>query len=479
MSLLVGSLLMNPDLPVRAVEPIYDDSVRSNSRKSPLEINISTSRICGLVYFVETIAGCAHTTPELRKWYLTKKSKDPKRDKLDCQIYSNILDDEANLADTPDRTGRQMTLSQRIACMSTECKTLNDLQNKLKTILPYETYSSLLAIYKHFEPVYDTCIWKPQYKRLSEQLDDFRRGVKRVQLLPKLEQVRKFMSAPWPANMPFRTVIIPLPDELKSSHADSIGMTQIVEVPAEQSFDDQSDILFHELCHSLWGKVDQKKVRKQFERIGGSAPYYELNEALATALGQGWFRQTSYPLEPPREVWYARDITENYGRGLFPLVSTYLQDGRRFDSSFVMQSSRIFQERCPQAGTDLLHTYAVHITFESTPDCNKLQNAMFPAMPNIRATEWERLKSANFARMTKRPNTQDRQIVLLSPKAIESLSKHGLPAAQVSILKHRTADCVTVTVNHVPIIFCIGEDVRSQENVFLKMLKTGYPKPSE
>src|ERR1700722_3607709 len=100
-----------------------------------------------------------------------------------------------------------------------------------------------------FEPIYESLIWKPRYTRLMQQLEDFREGLKRAELIARLEQVRKFMRPKWPENTPFDTIIIPVPDEPRSSHADSVGKTQIVELSAEHTFSDQSDTLFHELCH--------------------------------------------------------------------------------------------------------------------------------------------------------------------------------------------------------------------------------------
>ncbi|HEY9716484.1 MAG TPA: hypothetical protein V6C69_03365 [Trichormus sp.] len=61
-----------------------------------------------------------------------------------------------------------------------------------------------------------------------------------------------------------------------------------------------------------------------FRKFDGVIAYFELNEALATALGQGWFRHITYPQEAPGEVWYGREITDNFARGLYPLVDDYI-----------------------------------------------------------------------------------------------------------------------------------------------------------
>jgi hypothetical protein len=449
------------------------------SYQSRLSINICTSKICGLVYFVETIAGRPHTTHELRDWYLAQRGSDAKLDTEVCDKYSRFLNDVANEYDAPDSTGRQMTLSQRIACSTIDCQTLDELLDKLKLILPADDLALVANAYKHFELTYESLIWKPRYKRLMQQLEDFREGLKRVELIARLEQVRKFMKSKWPENTPFDAIIIPVPDEPRSSHADSVGKTQIVELTAEHSFADHADTLFHELCHGLWGRANQKKIQRDFERFDGAIAYFELNEALATALGQGWFRRVTYPNEASREVWYGRDITEHYGRGLYPLVDEYLSNDRCFDAAFAERATQIFAQKCPQVGRDICNTYAVHITFEHAPDYNKLQNAMFAAMPSIRSTDWDNLATTNLGKRLKNRSSQTRRIVLLSPEAIDTLTAHGLTERQVMLLKQRAADCICISVNGSGIIFCIGKDIEAQSEQFFKLLKGKYPSPSQ
>jgi hypothetical protein len=447
--------------------------------QSRLSINVCTSKICGLVYFVETIAGRPHMTDKLREWYFAQKGGDATLDKEICDKYSKFLNGVGNKYDAPDSTGRQMTLSQRIACITIDCQTLDELLGKLKPILTADDLAVVADAYKHFEPTYETLIWKPRYERLMQQLEDFQEGLKRVQLLARLEQVRKFMRSKWPDSTPFDTIIIPVPDEPRSSHADSVGKTQIVELTAEDTFADKSDVLFHELCHSLWDKANQKKIQKDFEKFDGAVAFRELNEALATALGQGWFRHVTYPNEPPRPVWYRREITENYGRGLYPLVDEYLRDGRYFDVAFAKKATQIFAQKCSQVLTEVCNTYAVLIKSEHALDYQKLQDAMFAAMPDVRSIAWEDLANANFSKKVKSRFAKARQIVLLSPEAIDTLTAHGLTERQVLLLKQRATDCICVTVNDSDIIFCIGNDVETQTELFLKLLRGNYPSSSQ
>jgi hypothetical protein len=471
-----GLLLMN----ISQSTQLAKASEIKRASKSRLSINICTSKVCGLVYFVETLAKRSNTTHELCNWYFALNGIDAKLDNEICDKYSKFLDDAANKYDAPDSTGRQMTLSQRIACMTIDCETLDDLLGKLKPIIPAEGLAAVTTTYKHFEPIYESRIWKPRHPRLMQQLEEFQNGITQTELIARLEQVRKFMKSNWPEARPFDTIIIPVPDEPRSSHADSVGQTEIIELCAADSFEERSDTLFHEICHSLWGRANRKKIRKDFEKFDGAIAYLELNEALATALGQGWFRHLAYPNAAPQKVWYGRDITDNYSRGLYPLVTEYLREGRKFDVAFAEKATQIFRKKCPQVDSEICNTYAVHMTSEHPPDYQKLQDAMFAAMPSTRSTDWESLAHENFAKKTRSLEGKARRIVLLSPEAIDTLIKHGLTEQQVQTLKERTSDCICVTVNKSDVVFCIGKDTAAQSELFLKLLKEkNYPNPSQ
>lgn len=114
--------------------------------------------------------------------------------------------------------------------------------------------------------------------------------------------------------------------------------------------------------------------------------------------------------------------------------------------------------------------------FERAPDYDKLQHAMFAAMPNLRSTDWESLANANFSRKVK--GRTSRRIVLSSAEAIDTLAARGLTERQVILLKQRATDCICITVNGSDIIFCIGKDIESQTEVFLKLLTAKYPSPA-
>lgn len=81
-----------------------------------------------------------------------------------------------------------------------------------------------------------------------------------------MEQVRKFMRSKWPENTPFDTIIVPVTDEPKSTHADSVGRTQIVELSVEKTFDVQNQTCSFMICATRCGasqpEEDSEKLRK-------------------------------------------------------------------------------------------------------------------------------------------------------------------------------------------------------------------------
>lgn len=316
----------------------------AETNENPLEIRFLVSEPCGLVVFVDTLAGRPHNTEWLSKWYFDQ-TKEAKTDKEICAEYSKLLSDIGNNYDAKDSIGRQMDLSQRIKCLSMHFLTLDDLLVELKTLLKPQEYALFEKTYKQFESFYHEKVFLPRSQRLKAQFADFNNGAKKYQMLDKLEQVRRFFKSDWPERTAFDVALIPLPDEKQtSSHGESIGKTQIVELLTTADFTDQGETVFHELCHAIWErkKLD-KKLIKAFDRYNFDRDYQVMNESLATALSQGLFHDKTFPESKQSDVWYGNEVIDKFAHGLYPLINEYLEKEQSIDSEFVRRADKIFE----------------------------------------------------------------------------------------------------------------------------------------
>src|SRR6185503_17170638 len=116
-------------------------------------------------------------------------------------------------------------------------------------------------------------------------------------------------------------VPLPKPENIKhpGTHGESLGKVQLVELLPGSNFKNDADVVFHEACHALWHtRKDLDLVRNDFEKIGGYVAYAELDEGMATALGQGWFAKMAFGKTP--RSWYSDPITNGYSHALYPIV---------------------------------------------------------------------------------------------------------------------------------------------------------------
>ena len=219
-------------------------------------------------------------------------------------------------------------------------------------------------------------------------------------------------------------------------------------------------------------KKDLARVCKEFRKFNGVTAYGELNEGLATALGQGWFRQSTFPDSDSNDRWYSDDVVDTFGKGLCPIVTEYLSEGRQLDTAFVQRASQMFVDKCDFASRIIKNSAVLFISLtECTEDPSKLNAPMFEAMPRLRSISWSDLTEEDFSLRATSPYGEVRRIVLLSPENIDDLSKQGLTEDQIEFLRQRKEDSICLLVRETEIICCFGKDSESQQAVFLDLLK--------
>jgi hypothetical protein len=110
----------------------------------------------------------------------------------------------------------------------------------------------------------------------------------------------------------------------------------------------------HEISHVLYDEQDivlQGKLEEAFEKNKSQYAKYAysyLNEALATACGNGWaYEQLAGKADTGS--WYNDDYINRFAHAIYPLVKEYIEKGRRIDPAFVSKAIALFEEKLPEA----------------------------------------------------------------------------------------------------------------------------------
>jgi len=79
--------------------------------------------------------------------------------------------------------------------------------------------------------------------------------------------------------------------------------------------------------------------------------YDYIDEALATACGNGWAYKVLAGHED-RTEWYANDYINKYAHAIYPMVTEYVENGKQLDSAFIEKAIIAFEEKFPGAAYD-------------------------------------------------------------------------------------------------------------------------------
>ena len=107
-------------------------------------------------------------------------------------------------------------------------------------------------------------------------------------------------------------------------------------------------VIFHELCHILY-QNQAADIQQHQERLFLSHPspykilaYQILDEALATALGQGWYyQQLNGALD--LDIWYAVEQIDKVSKTIYMLVEEYVDASKTLDTVFVNRYLQLYE----------------------------------------------------------------------------------------------------------------------------------------
>lgn len=200
---------------------------------------------------------------------------------------------------------------------------------------------------RHYGPLYEKLIYRPCLPGLTDQLRELEAELREAP--ERLATVAALYDSTWPPDEAFVVALTPIPrrpEEHFEAFGHSDGWFEVVEAPQGAPVKGQAGVILHELCHSLWSNRSPETVER-LKRAFPEAAYDQLNEGLATALGNGWFGQGR-----PDQPWYNDPIIDGFAKALLPLLLPYLEARKPLDEEFAARAAAAFAARFPEADTD-------------------------------------------------------------------------------------------------------------------------------
>ncbi|MBX9724047.1 MAG: hypothetical protein K2X81_21755 [Candidatus Obscuribacterales bacterium] len=406
---------------------------------------------------------------------------------------TTMLDNYAKIIAAPatkvkPRFGRVFDISDSLYDLSARTNSIDDLLSKIEKSISIEQFATIKSAIQHFAPIYHTLIWEPCLGDLAKQRDEFESNASSVQMSQRLMEVQKFMTSHWSNKDPFTIALIPIPASEAgktptSSH--SFGNVQVVQIVQGQKFDQKSDVVFHELVHALWHSRSARQNRALQKKyldpgvsgasaMDGAITLHELNEGLATAIGQGWFQ--SFIVHQPHYGKWCTDVqTDEFAHHLRPLAAYYIDTAMPIDNIFVQNSIINFKLGFPSSHADPNFVFNdIGFYCDSNDGKNEFKKLLYDKVPRAHNVNFHAPLNTSSSKRFFNYYSDMTSVFLVSPEQLDSLKSYGIKTQVIDDVRSKatTSDARAISIldNSRWLVFCIGKDKDSQLRAFWKAL---------
>lgn len=301
--------------------------------------------------------------------------------------------------------------------------TIAEFQQRSFGIVPQEELVALCKVLTYFRPVYHALVVKPNAKRLDQQVKRFGAYLAKHDFSGLFATGTRFYGSTWDANNRFEVAVLPSLDRDRIG-ARAFEDVAICELPLELA-EDRFDILLSELMHECYHVVydaQPAQVKQQWKAWcdGTGSPHSQyalllLNEALATALGNGWVTEQLTGKEDPDE-WYNDPYVNGMAKAIYPVVKQYVAEGRPVDAAFLARYVELYGTGHPEWSKELDHL----LTFRSVMVADRADGRYFrrtyPRYSSYRAMY--PITAAGLEEMAGMPTTK---VIVLSASPADDL----------------------------------------------------------
>ena len=230
------------------------------------------------------------------------------------------------------------------------CDSIQDFKIRSMGLLPNEKLIRLIALLKQFTPVYEAVIYEPSRSTFEKQLHGVSDLIKSSNINYYFTEALEFYNASWDVSIPFVFCFYPLP------HSRGFTATAVSNVAISAVADSLDNykallsVMLHEVSHVLY---DERSLSlwNQMEEWFDSSPskvsrYANLlfNEAMATAVGNGYLAAQLNGKEDTTRRWYGVRYISMMAKTAYPLVKEYIEARKPIDRDFINRYIQLHEE---------------------------------------------------------------------------------------------------------------------------------------
>jgi len=334
-----------------------------------------------LLNFMETLRTNGYFGPTLYEYYKKSQFNDDKNLKNIVAQYNKLrINYSYEFGGYPKYRFLSKGRSTRdlFYILSAKSETLSEFKQISVGIIPNYQHQKLFGLFEAIEPIYDELIWN-QYSRVAEQrLHELEEYAKQINLNEKLMAVSDFFNSSWPEDIPLIVSFSIVPGEkirlIPPPQGNVIFCGLLTEPVDNYTYIGK---IVHEFAHRAFAE-QPLKLHQQIDQwfLESKSPHkymvnFMLNEALGGAIGH----KVSDELIGPHEFTYGQSFMRDYDEAIYPLVVSYLDEGKSIDSAFIDRSLKIYEETFPNA------LYDYHCLFQAYYLLTDVEN--YQGLPNL------------------------------------------------------------------------------------------------
>jgi hypothetical protein len=258
---------------------------------------------------------------------------------------------------------------------------------------------TMREVLEHFAPVFDELVWSTSLDAVRSRVQGLQELAEVCRLDSTIREVARFYHSDRNPESEFTVALYPVSITSGATAGQLFATvddeTITLAVPTTED-DNRSHlgVVLHEMCHILY-LSQRREVRDDIERavlhsgiLYATQAYLALDEALATAIGNGWFIR-GLSGQVPKEPWYAVSDVDAYARAIFPLVTSALEATQSLDPEFIQKAMALYHPTLKHRvliSQNLLSNVVVLIDEEFVHDSDLL-STLLRVMPFLRSVE--------------------------------------------------------------------------------------------
>ena len=230
------------------------------------------------------------------------------------------------------------------------CASIQDFKIRSMGLVPNEKLVRLIDLIEQFTPVYKTVIYDPGKSKFEEQLHGVSDLIKSSNINYYFTEALQFYNSSWDFSIPFIFCFYPLPN---SRGFTATAVSNVAISAVADSLDNYKallSVMLHEVCHvlyderslSLWTGMEEwfDSNPSKVSRYASSL----FNEAMATAVGNGYLAAQLNGKEDTSRRWYGVKYISMMAKTAYPLVKEYITAGKPMDRDFVNRYIQLYGE---------------------------------------------------------------------------------------------------------------------------------------